>query len=102
MAITLDLPLVREQCRVVDEVSDDLLKAYVDAAIEHVQLHCDRVLVEGEPSGPEQMAFTKDVQQAVMLLVAHWSSNREAVATGTTSAAVELGVSSLLWYRKRF
>lgn len=33
MAITLDLALVREQCRVVDEISDALLQTYVDAAL---------------------------------------------------------------------
>jgi len=102
MAITLDLALVREQCHVIDEVSDQLLQSYVDAAIAHVEMHCDRVLVEGDPSGPEQMAFTKDVAQAVLLLVGHWVSNREAVVTGTISTAVGLGVESLLWYRKRF
>jgi len=102
MAITLDLDLVREQCRVVDEVSDDLLQSYVDAALAHVEMHCDRALVEGDPMGPEEMGLTADVRQAVLLLVAHWATNREAVVTGTTSAAVELGVASLLWYRKRF
>ncbi len=47
MAITLDLALVREQCRVVDEISDALLQTYIDAALVHVQMHCDRRLVEG-------------------------------------------------------
>lgn len=102
MAITLDLGLVREQCRIDDEVSDQLLQSYVDAALSHVQMHCDRVLVEGEIAGPEEMGFTTDVQQAVLLLVGHWAANREAVVTGTISTAVDLGVASLLWYRKRF
>lgn len=102
MAITLDLSLVREQCRVDDEVSDQLLQSYVDAGLSHVQMHCDRTLVEGEPAGPEQMKLTADVQQAVLLLVGHWAANREAVVTGTISTAVDLGVQSLLWYRKRF
>lgn len=100
MAIALDLQLVREQCRIVDEVSDALLQLYVDAAIAHVEMHCDRVMVEGEPQAPEQMGFTSDVRHAVLLMVGHWAENRSAV--GDLSNEVALGVSRLLWYRKRF
>jgi len=102
MAITLDLDLVRAQCRIDDSIEDQLLAHYIKAAVAHVQMHCDRVLVEENPVLPDQMAFTDDVQQAVLLLVAHWSAHREAVVVGATSAPVNLGVESLLWYRKRF
>ncbi|HWV08141.1 MAG TPA: head-tail connector protein [Pseudomonas sp.] len=100
MAITLDLPLVREQCRIVDEISDALLQSYVDAALAHVQMHCDRTLVEGDPSSEGEMALTADVRQAVLLMVGNWAENRSAVGELTTEIA--LGVSRLLWYRKRF
>ncbi|MGE8235060.1 MAG: head-tail connector protein [Stenotrophomonas indicatrix] len=100
MAITLDLPLVREQCRIVDEISDALLQSYVDAALAHVQMHCDRTLVEGEPSGEGEMALTADVRQAVLLMVGNWAENRSAV--GELTSEIALGVSRLLWYRKRF
>ncbi len=100
MAITLDLNLVREQCRIVDEVSDALLQRYVDAALAYVQMECDRTLVEGEPANEDEMALTPDVHQAAMLLVGHWVDNRSAV--GKVTAEVALGVSRLLWYRKRF
>ncbi|HEL4264243.1 phage gp6-like head-tail connector protein [Stenotrophomonas maltophilia] len=102
MAVTLDLALVREQCRVIDEVSDVMLQSYVDAALAHVQMHCDRVLVEGDPADEGEMNFTPDVRQAVLLLVAHWVSVREAVTVGDSAARVPLGFDSLLWYRKRF
>jgi len=100
MAITLDLPLVREQCRIVDEISDALLQLYVDAALAHVQMHCDRTLVEGDPSSEGEMALTADVRQAVLLMVGNWAENRSAV--GELTSEIELGVSRLLWYRKRF
>ncbi|KPX09496.1 hypothetical protein ALO75_200090 [Pseudomonas syringae pv. coryli] len=48
------------------------------------------------------MKLTKDVQQAVLLLVGHWYANREAVVIGTITAEVPLAVERLLWYRKRF
>ncbi|MEX0179169.1 MULTISPECIES: head-tail connector protein [unclassified Stenotrophomonas] len=100
MAITLDLPLVREQCRIVDEISDALLQSYVDAALAHVQMHCDRTLVEGDPSSEGEMALTADVRQAVLLMVGNWAENRSAV--GELTSEIALGVSRLLWYRKRF
>lgn len=100
MAITLDLPLVREQCRIVDEISDALLQSYVDAALAHVQMHCDRTLVEGDPSSDGEMALTADVRQAVLLMVGNWAENRSAV--GELTSEIALGVSRLLWYRKRF
>lgn len=102
MAVTLDLDLVRAQCRIDDTIEDPLLEQYIRSAISHVEMHCDRVLVEGEPEGPEQMVLTDDVKQAILMLVAHWAVNREAVVTGTTSAQVDLGVERLLRYRKRF
>lgn len=100
MAIALDLSLVREQCRIVDEVSDALLQTYVDAGLAHVQMHCDRTLVEGDPETDDQMAFTADVRQAVLLMVGHWAENRGAA--GELSTEISLGVSRLLWYRKQF
>lgn len=100
MAIALDLPLVREQCRIVDEISDALLQSYVDAALAHVQMHCDRTLVEGDPSSEGEMALTADVRQAVLLMVGNWAENRSAV--GELTSEIALGVSRLLWYRKRF
>lgn len=102
MAVTLDLDLVRAQCRIDDSIEDPLLEHYVRSAIAHVQMHCDRVLVEADPAGPEQMAFTEDVQQAVLLLVGHWVKHREAVVVGETSTPIGLGLDSILWYRKRF
>lgn len=98
------LELLKSQARIDTDEEDELLKSYVAAALAHVELHCDRVLVDPAPGQallPEQMALTPDVWQAVVLLVSHWYANREAVVTGTTTA-LPLGVERLLWYRKRF
>lgn len=99
------LELLKTQARIDIDEDDQLLKSYVAAALAHVELHCDRTLVDplpGEPLLPEQMALTPDVWQAVVLLVSHWYANREAVVTGTIATTVPLGVERLLWYRKRF
>ncbi|MFP3745646.1 head-tail connector protein [Achromobacter sp. SIMBA_011] len=81
---------------------DALIQGYIDSATAHVEQHCDRKIVSGEPAGPGEMAMTKDVEQAILLLVGHWYSNREGVVVGAVSNAVQLGVDRLLWYRKQF
>ena len=98
----IDLPRVKLHLRVDGDEEDAVISGYFEAAKAHVAMHCDRELVDTTPTGPEQMAFTPDVEQAVLLLVGHWYANREAVVIGTISTAVPLAVDRLLWYRKRF
>lgn len=98
----IDLARVKLHLKVDGDEEDSLITGYFEAAKSHVAMHCDRELVEGKPAGPEQMGFTPDVEQAVLLLVGHWYANREAVVTGTISTAVPLAVDRLLWPRKRF
>lgn len=98
------LEKLKQQARIDGDDEDELLKGYVESALAHVEMHCDRTLVVPEPGEElplEQMALTPDVWQAVVLLVAHWNANREAVADTVTSQ-VPLGFERLLWYRKRF
>ncbi|KLJ14523.1 MULTISPECIES: head-tail connector protein [Pseudomonas] len=97
----IDLATVKMHLRVDGDEEDPLIGGYIEAAKAHVEQHCDRKLVEGEPIEPEQMGLTGDVQQAILLLVGHWYANREAVAAGGLTS-VPLAVDRLLWYRKRF
>ncbi|PHN56387.1 hypothetical protein AO286_25975 [Pseudomonas syringae] len=98
----IELSLVKTHLRVDHDEEDVLIQGYVDAALAHVEQHCDRILVEADPVLPEQMGFTKDVHQAILLLVGHWYANREAVVIGGAPAEVPLAFDRLLWYRKRF
>ncbi|MGG3796531.1 head-tail connector protein [Pseudomonas paraversuta] len=98
----IDLARVKLHLKLDGDEEDSLVTGYFEAAKSHVAMHCDRELVETAPTGPEQMGFTPDVEQAVLLLVGHWYANREAVVTGATPATVPLAVDRLLWYRKRF
>lgn len=98
----IDLARVKLHLKVDGDEEDLLITGYFEAAKSHVAMHCDRELVDSAPAGPEQMGFTPDVEQAVLLLVGHWYANREAVVTGTISTAVPLAVDRLLWPRKRF
>ncbi|MDR2309018.1 MAG: head-tail connector protein [Paucimonas sp.] len=98
----LDLANVKLHLRVDGDEEDTLISGYIEAAKVHVEQHCDRKLVEVDPVEPDEMGLTRDVEQAVLLLVGHWYANREAVSVGTTATAMPLAVERLLWYRKRF
>lgn len=97
----IDLAVVKLHLRVDHDEEDSLIQGYIDAAVVHVEQHCDRQIVPN-PDSPEQMALTKDIEQAVLMLVGHWYASREAVVTGTITSDVPLGFERLLWYRKRF
>lgn len=101
----LDMTAVKLHLRVDGDEEDALIGGYLEAAKAHVEQHCDRQLVDADPVEPEQMGLTRDVEQAILLLVGHWYANREAVVSGTSgvgAAAMPLAVDRLLWYRKRF
>ncbi|MGX1087426.1 head-tail connector protein [Pseudomonas sp. AP3_22 TE3818] len=98
----LDMTTVKLHLRVDGDEEDALIGGYLDAAKAHVEQHCDRKLVDADPVEPDEMGLTRDVEQAVLLLVGHWYSNREAVVIGGAPSAVPLAVDRLLWYRKRF
>ena len=98
----LDLAKVKLHLRVDGDEEDALIGGYLEAAKAHIEQHCDRQLVDADPLEPEQMGLTRDVEQAILLLVGHWYSNREAVVVGGAPSALPLAVDRLLWYRKRF
>jgi len=100
----MDVSLVKRHLRLDPDFTDEdtLVQGYLDAAVAHVEQHCDRRIVNGEPAGPDEMTVTKDVEQAILLLVGHWYSNREGAVIGAVSNQVQLGVERLLWYRKQF
>ncbi len=98
----LDMTTVKMHLRVDGDEEDALIGGYLEAAKAHVEQHCDRKLVEADSLEPDEMGLTRDVEQAILLLVGHWYSNREAVVVGGAPSAVPLAVERLLWYRKRF
>ena len=98
----VDLTLVKLHLRVDGDEEDTLIGGYIEAAKAHIEQHCDRKIVDTVTVDPAEMELTKDVEQAMLLLVGHWYTNREAVVAGAAPSAVPLAVDRLLWYRKRF
>lgn len=98
----IELATLKMHLRVDGDEEDALIGGYLEAAKAHIEQHCDRRLVEANPVEPDEMGLTRDVEQALLLLVGHWYANREAVVMGGGASAVPLAVERLLWYRKRF
>ncbi|WP_434672168.1 head-tail connector protein [Pseudomonas sp. R1-15] len=98
----IELATLKMHLRVDGDEEDALIGGYLEAAKAHIEQHCDRRLVEANPVEPDEMGLTRDVEQALLLLVGHWYANREAVVMGGGPSAVPLAVDRLLWYRKRF
>lgn len=105
----VDLARAKEHLRIEHDEEDDLIQAYLDAARAHVEAFCDRTIVDPAP-GPDappldqatQMLLTKDVGQAILLLVGHYYNNREATVLGAAPVALPFGVEALLWPRRSF
>ena len=100
----LDIVLIKEHLRLeADQVDEDaLLLAYGRAAWRLVENKTNRALIEGEALPPESPAnallMADDLRLAMLMLVAHWYRNREAVtdAASTGSRALPLAVDALV------
>lgn len=99
----LDLNTVKEHCRVeIDFTADDsLLGIYTGAAARYVETWTRRKLFVSEDSpgyadADDSILLGDDVKAAMLLLIGHWYSNREAVNIGNITTAVPFAVEALL------
>lgn len=81
-----------KQHAVVEHNDDDvLIQGYIDAARGHVTDHLRRDLDAEFPSG-----WPVQINQAVLMLVAHWYAHREAVSGTGEMGEIPLAVRALL------
>nr|WP_278995902.1 head-tail connector protein [Plesiomonas shigelloides] len=84
--MTPTLEEVRAQCRIDESSSeeDGLLTMYIAAAKCAVENRTNRMLVDEMPSDPakvtNELLITDDIKLAILLMVGHWYTNREAVS----------------------
>lgn len=85
--MTIDLATAKLQARVTHDHEDALITGYIAAAQAWVERYIGTTLDEaGDP--PE-------LDQAMLLLVAHWFQNREAAVVGTISGDLAMAVKEL-------
>ena len=92
MSSGLDLAALKAHCQVDFPDHDTLLAGFLASAEQHVVNHLRRDLDTDFGDG----AWPEPVQTAILMLVAHFYRNREAVITGANVAVVPLAVSALL------
>jgi hypothetical protein len=99
----IELVTVRAHCRIdEDDTSEDsLLSIYTGAAKRYVETWTRRKLYEtnadpGFDTDEDRLLLDDDVRTAMLLLVGHWYSNREAVNIGNITSEVPLAVEALL------
>jgi uncharacterized phage protein (predicted DNA packaging) len=91
--ITLDL--LKQHLNITESDDDVLLSAYLGSAVSHVESLLGYALDDAEewPDGPPA-----DLDQAVLMLAAHWYAQRETALVSTAAAALEVpfSVSSIV------
>ncbi len=83
----VDLDLLKQHLNVDYDTDDGLLETYLMNASKHIESQLGYALDDTDewPGGPPA-----DLDQAVLMLAAHWYENREATMVGTAAAAMEL------------
>ena len=87
----LPIALMRKHLRVDHEDDDDLIELYAEAALDWALWYCDN------PALKLVADFPASFKSALLLLLGHSYSTREAVVIGTITAVLPQGVESLLW-----
>lgn len=87
--ITLDD--VKYQCRIDHDAEDTLLNLYINASYRAVEKFTDKTLFFDEiPSDVDKdrsILLDYDINQACLMLIAHWYANRETVMANMVNVA---------------
>lgn len=97
----MNLPTIEElkqQVNVDHDDDDNLLLTYSSAAKTTIENHINRKLYED--SVPDDcsngMVINNVIKVAIMMLVAHWYDNREAVAVNSSAVVLPLAYQMLI------
>lgn len=87
--VTLDD--VKYQCRIDHDAEDRLLTLYINSAYRAVEKFTDKTLffdeIPTDSNKDRSILLTDDINQACLMLIAHWYANRETVNSGTVNLA---------------
>lgn len=87
----ITLEQVKYQCRIDHDAEDPLLTLYVNSAYRAVEKFTDKALFFDEiPTDSDKdrsILLTDDINQACLMLIAHWYANRETVGANMVNIA---------------
>ncbi|HDL8117429.1 TPA: phage gp6-like head-tail connector protein [Yersinia enterocolitica] len=98
----LELDKVKHHCNIEPEFTEDdaWLEARIKAGERFVENYTRRKLyAEASDEGYSEedgLLYEEDIDTAILLLIGHWYTNREATVIGVTSKQLEFTVDSLL------
>lgn len=99
----LELDIIKQHVRLEPDFIDDdvLLDTYSNAARRLVENQTGRAVyaTTEEIPGPgdeNALVLDDDITTAMLLLIAHWYENREAVVVGDTASSLPMAVDALI------
>lgn len=94
---------VKHHCNIEQDFTED--DAWIDTGIKAAERYVEkwtrRRLYEkaDDPlymADPDALLYGEDVKMAMLMLIAHWYTNRETVSTGSTTSALAFSTEALL------
>ncbi|EKY1907422.1 phage head-tail connector protein [Cronobacter sakazakii] len=94
---------VKHHCNIEPDFTEDdnWIENSIKAAARYVETWTRRRLYEkaDDPlymADPDALLYGDDVEMAMLMLIAHWYTNRETVSTGSTTSALAFSTEALL------
>ncbi|MCM7841059.1 head-tail connector protein [Enterobacter roggenkampii] len=94
---------VKHHCNIEQDFTED--DAWIDTGIKAAERYVEkwtrRRLYENadDPlymADPDALLYGEDIEMAMLMLIAHWYTNRETVSTGSTTSALAFSTEALL------
>lgn len=99
----LTIDKAKHHCNIEQEFTedDDWFDVRIKAAVRYVENYTRRKMYyeEADPAyllDPDALLYGEDIETAMLLLIAHWYANREAVVVAATVVSLDFAVESLL------
>ncbi|BBT38840.1 MULTISPECIES: head-tail connector protein [Pseudomonas] len=87
----LPIETIKQHLRVDHSAEDALIELYAESALAWALWYCDN------PKLIDAADFPASFKVALLLLIGHSYTNREAIVTGTIATELPLAVNSHLW-----
>lgn len=95
--MALDLTTLKAHCNVTEATDDAVLTRLLAAATAHFEQQVGYVL-DDEDELPD--GVPADIEQAVLMIAAHWYENREATLVGVVAQELPIGVADVIRNRR--